>query len=191
MRWAIFFILVLLPSLSFAQGGEWGGPLRSLSKQERAELALLIYHLRIFDLDQPMHNTFWKMADSHEWSEEELPEVFDRLLGRDNVRKPYMFRAVLDAFENKKDTKSAEFQEYEAKLLEYQILDPEEIKESDEFIYNVAHGKPVVFEGLWGEPWAETPFTSYWAENYRANLAILDRYYETFLQLFDRNWKDK
>ncbi|MCQ4575036.1 MAG: hypothetical protein NOU37_07320 [Candidatus Brocadiales bacterium] len=188
MRWAIFLILTLLPSLSFAQG-EWGGPLQSLSQQERVEMVTLIFKMHVYDLDQAKHKKFWEIADSHKWSEKELPELFDRLFGRGTVRQRYMLRAVLSAYEKKKDTKSTEFQEYEAKLVKLEVIAPEEIKESDEFIYKVAHGEPVVIEGLWGDPWAEPIFNDHWAENYRANLDIIDKYHKQSLQLFDRNWK--
>lgn len=187
---SISLILVLLSSFSLAQG-YWGGPLESLSKQERAVLAMMVFNLRRYDLDQATHKKFWEIADSHGWSEKELQEVFDRLLGMEFVRKRYMMRAVLDAYEKKKDTKSAKLQEYEAKLLKMRILSPEKIKESNEFVYKVAHGEPVVFKDIWGELWAETVFNDKWAENYRVNLAILDKYYKMFLQLFDRNWKGK
>ncbi len=179
---------LLIPSLSFAQG-EWGGPLQSLSQQERVEMVTLIFNMHVYDLDQAKHKKFWEIADSHKWSEKELPEVFDRLFGRGTVRQRYMIRAVLGAYEKKKDTKSTEFQEYEAKLVKLEVIAPEEIEESDEFIYKVAHGEPVVIEGLWGDPWAEPIFNDHWAENYRANLDIIDKYHKQSLQLFDRNWK--
>lgn len=190
MRYAIFFIfsiLILLSSSSFAQE-EWGGPLSSLSEKERVELTFMV-HPVWFSVTQAKHKRFWEMADSHKWSEADVQEAFDRLLGNSDVRKRYMLRAVLDAYEKKRDAKSAEFQEYEVKLLKTGLLTPEKIKESNEFIYKVAHGEPVVFVGLWGEPWAETPFDDFWADNYRANLEVLDRHYERLLLLFDRNWK--
>lgn len=190
IRWAIFFIffiLMLLPSFSFAQE-EWGGPLSSLSEKERVELTFMV-HPVWFSVTQAKHKRFWEIADSHKWSEADVQEAFDRLLGNSDVRKRYMIRAVLGAYGKKKDAKSAEFQEYEVKLLKMGLLTPEKIKESNEFIYKVAHGKPGVFTGLWGEPWAETPFNDTWADNYRANLEILDRHYERLLLLFDRNWK--
>ncbi len=193
MRWAIFLILTLLPSLSFAQGqwpqGDWGGPLHSLSQRERAELSRLIHNICVYDLDKAKHKKFWEKVDSHAWSEKELPEVFDRLVGR-YVHNRYMFQAVLDAYEKKIDTKGGEYQEYEAKLLRMDVISKDEIEESNEFIYKVAHGEPVVIEGLWGDPWAEGVFVDQWAGDYRVNLILLDKQYKEFQDLFDRNAKD-
>lgn len=183
----MFLVAVLSSSLSFAQE-ERGGPLASLSEKEEAEL-ILIAHPMWFSVTRANHKRFWEVADSHKWSAEDVDEAFHRLYGKAYVHKRYMVRAVLDAYEKKKDAKSTEFQGYEAKLLKMGLLTPEKIKKSDEFIYKVAHGEPVVFTGLWGEPWAETPFDDWWAENYRVNLEILDRYYKRLLLLLDRDWK--
>lgn len=190
MRWAIFLIFftsILPSSLSFAQE-EWGGPLSSLSEKERTEL-ILFGHPMWFSITQAKHDRFWEVADSHKWSEKEVDEAFHRLYGKAYVHRWYMIRAVLDAYEKKEDTKSAEFQGYEAKLLKMGLISPEKIKESNEFIHKVARGEPVVFNGLWGEPWAETPFNDWWAENYHVNLEILDRYYRRLMLLLDRDWK--
>lgn len=182
------FLLVFSPYFSLAQEN-LGGPFDSIPKQEREELADIIAFVCWRDLDHTKHKRFWEIMDRQGFSKGDVQEVFDRLLGRCCVRKRYMMLAVLDAFENKKDIKGPEFKEYEAKLLKMGILPPEEIKESDEFIYKVAHGEPVKFPALWGGTWAETVFNNEWAEDYRINFAILDKYYKRLLQLFERNWK--
>ncbi|MFN3466375.1 MAG: hypothetical protein ACK4WF_01575 [Candidatus Brocadiales bacterium] len=187
MRWVIFFLLVFSPSFLLAQE-RLASPLDSIPRQERNELADIIALVCLDDLDHAKHKRFWEIINRHGFSKGDVQEIFDRLLSRCCVRKRYMMLAVLDAFEKKKDTKGPEFKEYEVKLLKMGILPPEEIKESDEFIYKVAHGEPVKFPGLWGGTWAETVFNNEWAEDYHINFAILDKQYKRLLQLFEKDW---
>lgn len=186
---AILAVLILVPSLCQAQG-TWGGVLDAMPTEERGEFIKIIVMTGFEgEVTPERHQRFWEIVDSNGWTKGDVQEVWDRILGRSCVSQRYMTLAVLDAFYNKKDKKSAEFQEYEDHLIRLGVLTVEEAKKSDEFIYKVAHREPVKLEDVFGGPWQEKVFDEGLAQSYRETFDQLDRQYRLLLKLFDRKGK--
>lgn len=201
MRW---IIVLALTTLLFNGGGSvtvgsdpateakgiWGGLLDAMPDEERGELIKIIYQTCLEGEATPeRHQKFWEIVDSHKWTKGDVQDVWDRILGRSCVSQRYMTLAVLDAFYNKRDTKSPEFKDYEDRLIRLGILTVEEAKESDEFIYKVAHGEPVTLVDIFGGTWQEKVFDEGLAQGYREPFDQLDKQYRYLLKLFDRNFK--
>jgi len=201
MRWIIVLALTTLffnGSGSVTAGsdptteakGIWGGPLDAMPDEERGELIKIIYQTSLEGEATPEgHQRFWEIVDLNKWTKGDVQDAWDRILGRSCVSQRYMTLAVLDAFYNKKDTKGTEFKDHEDRLMRLGILTAELAKESDEFIYKVAHGEPVKTEDIFGGLWYEKVFDEEMARSYRATFEQLDKQYRCLLKLFDRNFK--
>lgn len=201
MRWIIVLALI---TLLFNGGGSvtvgsdpateakgvWGGPLDAMPDEERGELIKIISLTCMEGEATPeRHQRFWEIVDSQKWTKGDVQDTWDRILGRSCVSQRYTTLAVLDAFYNKRDTKSPEFKDYEDRLIRLGILTVEKAKESDEFIYQVAHGEPVTLVDIFGGTWQEKVFDEGLAQSYREPFDQLDKQYRDLLKLFDRNFK--
>lgn len=195
MRWisALTFVIFLFTgsgSATCQEQGIWGGLVAAMSSEERGELLKIISQTcQEGEVTPERHQRFWEIVDSNRWTKSDVQEVWDRVLGRSCVSQRYMTLAVLDAFYNKRDKKGSEFKEYEDRLIRLGVLTSEEVKESDEFIYEVAHGEPVRIEDIFGGTWVEKIFDDELIRSYRSTFEQLDKQYRCLLKLFDRNFE--
>ncbi|HLA37680.1 MAG TPA: hypothetical protein VJZ02_04350 [Candidatus Brocadiales bacterium] len=202
MRWIIVLALITLlfsGSGSVAIGsdpateakGVWGGLLDAMPDEERGELVKIISLTCQEEKATPeRHQKFWEIVDSNKWTKGDVQDIWDRILGRSCVSQHYMMLAVLDAFYNKIDTKGREFKDHEDRLIRLGTLTAEEARESDAFIYKVAHGEPVGILDIFGGLWYEKVFDDELARSYRDTFEQLDKQYRCLLKLFDRSFKD-
>ncbi|HHT9119557.1 MAG TPA: hypothetical protein ACFYD3_03290 [Candidatus Hypogeohydataceae bacterium YC41] len=192
VKWIALTLVILFSSFSQAQSalGGWGGPLDAMPPEERGELMKIISKTSLEgEVTLERHQRFWEIVDSNRLTNSDVQELWDKVLGRSCVYPRYITLAVLDAFYNKRDTKSSEFKEYEDRLVRLGVLSAEEVKKSDEFIYKAAHEEPVRLEDISGSLWQEKVFDEELAQSYRDTFDQIDKQYRCLLKLFDRKCK--